>query len=98
LAQIHSYTRRIEDAKVSLKILKERLPKDTQRYLAIQGKPIPKSKEEKEKEMKMKQDMREKSKQKDFFENYTVKKEHIEKDIKDIVHKNKYDLDKVIFI
>jgi hypothetical protein len=95
LQQINTYTRKIEDAKVSQKILKERLPKDTQKYLAIQGKTVPKTKEEKEKEMKIKQDVREKNKGKDFFETYQPKKEAIEKEIRDIVYKQKYDLDKV---
>jgi hypothetical protein len=95
LQQINTYTRKIEDAKVSLKILKERLPKDLQKYLAIQGKPIPKSKEEREKEMKIKSDVREKNKGKDFFETYQPKKEAIDKEIRDVVNKQKYDLDKV---
>jgi hypothetical protein len=60
LQQINTSIRKIEDAQVmSLKILKERLPKDLQKYLAIQGKAIPKSKEEREKEMKIKSDVRE---------------------------------------
>jgi hypothetical protein len=95
LQQINTYTRKIEDAKVSLKIQKERQPKDLVKYLAIQGKPIPKPKEEKEKEMKIKHDRREGSKGKDFFETYQPKKEQIEKEIRSIVYKNKYDLDKV---
>jgi hypothetical protein len=95
LQQINTYTRKIEDAKVSLKIQKERLPKDTQKYLAIQGKPIPRSKEEREKEMKMKHDIREKNKKTDFFESYQPKKEQKDKEIRDIMYKNKYDLDKV---
>ena len=81
LQQIHKYTMKIEDAKVALKILKERYPKEMEKYLSIQGKPIPKTKEEKEKEIKLKQEIRQNKMKKNFFDTYTVQKAENEKDI-----------------
>ena len=97
LQQIHKYTMKIEDAKVALKILKERYPKEMEKFLSIQGKPIPKSKEEKEKEMKLKQEIRQNKMKKKFFDSYSVQKAENEKDIEDFNQKIKYDLDIVYF-
>jgi hypothetical protein len=98
LQQIQKYTMKIEDAKVNLKILKERQPNEYQKYLSIQGKQIPKTKEEKEKELKMKQEIRQNNQKKNFFDVYKPPVNEISKDLSQVNQKSKYDLDIVIFI
>jgi hypothetical protein len=93
LQQIQNYTMKIEDAKVNLKILKERQPNEIQKYLSILGKPIPKTKEEKEKELKMKQEIRQSNQKKNFFDVYKPPVAEINKELISVNQKNKYDLD-----
>ena len=96
LQQIHNYTMKIEDAKVALKILKERQPNEVQKYLSILGKPIPKTKEEREKESKAKQEKRQINQAKNFFDVYKPPVVEVNKDISQVNQKNKYDLDIVL--
>jgi hypothetical protein len=65
--EIETYTKKIEQEKINLRLTKERYEKQLSQYLQLQGMPDPfKSKEDKEKEKKKKQE--EKKNRKPLYE------------------------------
>ena len=65
--EIETYTKKIEQEKINLRLTKERYEKQFSQYLQLQGMPDPfKSKEDKEKEKKKKHE--EKKKRKPLYE------------------------------
>jgi hypothetical protein len=66
--EIETYTKKIEQEKINLRLTKERYEKQLSQYLQLQGMPDPfKSKEDKEKEKKKKHE--EKKHRKPLYEN-----------------------------
>lgn len=98
--EIETYTKKIEHEKINLRLANERLQKQLNTCLSLQGKQIPKTKEQKEKEKKEKEKEKERNKYKkrELYQPPKKKEDHmLEKPyiINNEICKNENELDRV---